>query len=408
MTAMFPLLLLPKRIVYVDDDGRMLDILRMTMPKQMSRQFIGSPAAAAQTIAQEAAYWRGIERLLARSHEEDTDGAGAAQLYVTSYFQDWRRFHLTSVLIVDYAMPGLNGVELLEKLEGCPSRRVMLTGVADTEIAVKAFNSGLIQKFIPKNTPNLHKEITRSSEQLHQSICEHLGHLLRSTLSEEQIDLLHQPEVVRGLNAKVEELDWIEYVAVGRPFGLLGMSREGPLQWLQVETTRGLADLAAALRELGYPEPDARAVENGTAVAAREIRQRLGVKDDRQLIPTDDVPYTAEVFCAVVDLPVKVLTARQYGVDDIRSPEELMRSLVRDVDLAARQASQAKSGNESQRTILEDAISYLIETSNLSQVHYKALIDVLGNSPLDAELKARLHANIGFSMIQGKRNGSVD
>lgn len=390
MTGSFPLVLLPKRVVYVDDDGRMLDILRMTMPKKTSREFIGSPDAALQTLSQEAQYWRAVERLLAR-------GGGSANLYASSYFTDWRRFHLTEVLIVDYAMPGLTGLELVRRLEAFPARRILLTGEADAEVAVQAFNAGLIQRFIPKSTPNLHKEITRSADEMHMSLCNHFGQLLHRDLSQEQIELLLEPSVIKGLTAKVEELEWMEYVVVGSPFGLLGMSQTGPLQWLQLDTSESLKDLSTALAESGYSGVDIQAAAMCTATPVREIRQQLGLPDDRELVPTDVISDVPELLGAVIDLPLEVVTARDYGVDDIRTPAELMRCLLRDVFVA--------SQREGDRSGLDEAIANLVSTATLSQIHSQALTASLPGARLPPEIAAQVEAQVSIGIIRGKING---
>lgn len=59
--------------------------------------------------------------------------------------------HRTDVIITDFRMPGMNGLQFLEqlKLEGIPTPTVMFTGVADKELAIKALNAGchsLIEK----------------------------------------------------------------------------------------------------------------------------------------------------------------------------------------------------------------------------------------------------------------------
>lgn len=120
----------------------------------------------------------------------------------------------------------------------------------------------------------------------------------------------------------------MEYVVVGRPFGLLGMAREGRLQWLQIQEAESMRDLSAALADFGYPEADARAAHNGTAAPVREIRQQLRVQDNRQLVATDVLSDEPLVYCAFIDLPVGAVTSKEYGVDDIRSPEELMQCLL--------------------------------------------------------------------------------
>jgi two-component system, NtrC family, sensor kinase len=56
------------------------------------------------------------------------------------------------VVVSDYRMPGMNGVEFLQEVfRKCPDTvRIVLSGYADTASIVSAINEGEIYKFIPK------------------------------------------------------------------------------------------------------------------------------------------------------------------------------------------------------------------------------------------------------------------
>jgi CheY-like chemotaxis protein len=64
-----------------------------------------------------------------------------------------KRFNQVSTIVVDYDMPALNGLELCEQINSSHIQKVLLTGAADEELAVQAFNRGLIQHFIRKQDP---------------------------------------------------------------------------------------------------------------------------------------------------------------------------------------------------------------------------------------------------------------
>lgn len=328
----FPLISIPKRVVYVDDKGSFLEVLRKTMPRHHAREFISSPLDAVERLSMEGMYWRDLERLLSVAETEGNERTGFATRLIESYFGNWSRFHLTSVLIVDYAMPGLSGLELIKKLSAWPGRRILLTGEADAQVAISAFNAGLIQKFIPKSTPNLYRALTSGYEEMHQTVCEHLGHLIRPTLTPEQRDILHRPAVVEGLRQKVEDLDWSEYVLIARPFGLLGMRHDGPLQWLQLETRESLGSLAEILTADGFAQLDIRQVQDGHFLANAELHQELALPGQPQLADAELIAEGPDLYAAVFDLAnLPVLSSKVYGIDDIMSPMEEMRSLVRDL-----------------------------------------------------------------------------
>lgn len=60
-----------------------------------------------------------------------------------------------AVVVSDYMMPGMNGIELLRhvKITSPDTIRMMLTGSADMSTAIKAVNEGSIYKFHPKPCP---------------------------------------------------------------------------------------------------------------------------------------------------------------------------------------------------------------------------------------------------------------
>lgn len=64
-----------------------------------------------------------------------------------------------SVLIVDYDMPEMKGIELCEKLKHLPCKKILLTGALAEKEVISAFNEGIIDCFIRKNSENLMGEI---------------------------------------------------------------------------------------------------------------------------------------------------------------------------------------------------------------------------------------------------------
>jgi len=74
------------------------------------------------------------------------------------------------LIISDQKMPGMNGIEFLERtVEKYPDViRIILTGYADLDDAIRAINSGCIYKFIQKpwNNEDLKVTVRRALEQL--------------------------------------------------------------------------------------------------------------------------------------------------------------------------------------------------------------------------------------------------
>ena len=73
------------------------------------------------------------------------------------------RFNDVSVIIVDYYMDEMNGIEVCETLSKHPAKKILLTGGADKEnIAIDAFNKGIIHRFINKTDPDFPSQIRQA------------------------------------------------------------------------------------------------------------------------------------------------------------------------------------------------------------------------------------------------------
>ena len=72
-----------------------------------------------------------------------------------------------SILVVDYDMPGIDGISFIKKLNNNNIYKILLTGTADEDIAVKAFNDGVIDSYIKKQEPDALKKLYDKIIDLH-------------------------------------------------------------------------------------------------------------------------------------------------------------------------------------------------------------------------------------------------
>lgn len=303
----------------------------MALPKNHARQFISSPFGAIERLNYEILHWKSLEGMLDGANSDGCESNGLLKWLVNFHFRTPYRFGLTSVLMIDYSMPSLNGIDLIKRLGLWPGRKILLTGEADARVAIAAFNEGLIQKFIPKDTNQLYRVLKSSCSDLHAQVCEHIGHLLRPQLTTEQKELLQDEQVSEAISFKIKELDWDEYFVIGRPFGLIGMAGNGPLQWLQLETKKTLIEIAELAAELGSSPADIDLIKKGGVIPSHEIRVALSLAVRPVLMPAECILKGPDLYCAVYDLPLPYLSSEDLGMDDIMNPFDEIKSLLRDV-----------------------------------------------------------------------------
>ncbi len=63
---------------------------------------------------------------------------------------DPSRFSTPTCVVADYQMPKMNGLEFFKQLQDPHIGKILLTGVADRNTAVEAFNAGIIDRFVMK------------------------------------------------------------------------------------------------------------------------------------------------------------------------------------------------------------------------------------------------------------------
>ena len=195
-----------------------------------------------------------------------------------------QRYALTQVCVVDYSMPGMDGLQVLSELVDWPGLRVLLTGQADEQIAVDAFNRGLIEQFIAKQTPDISRRLIETLGRLQATASGRHSQIWRSTLTQSQNALLRVPSIARDLTEFVADR-WVEYVVIGRPFGILGRDANGRVGWLQLEPVSGLGELAELAGAAGVSSQAVPEIQKGKKLAALELGQALGRTNAPELNP---------------------------------------------------------------------------------------------------------------------------
>jgi CheY-like chemotaxis protein len=151
----------PGGIVFLDDDPDYLEMLAEVMPSDWYIRLLLRPVECIQMLMQEAPQWDAD----AWRHQEIINRWRDGIPLIPEILKYWKedgtaRFGLTQVCVVDYAMPAMSGLQVLNELKGWVGSRVLLTGRVEEQLAVSAFNRGLIERFIPKQTPELRARLT--------------------------------------------------------------------------------------------------------------------------------------------------------------------------------------------------------------------------------------------------------
>ena len=274
----------PGGLVFLDDDADYIEMLAEVMPLDWYVRVFLRPVACIEQLLQECPLWEAD----AWTHQEIVNHWREGASLISQILAYWRndgttRFGLTKVCVVDYSMPAMSGLRVLSELEGWSGARVLLTGRADEQLAVSAFNRGLIEQFIPKQSPEIRLRLTDAVSTLFRTPSPRHQQIWRATLSREQHALLCNPAIAQSLEQLASVNGWVEHVVIGTPFGVLALDQKSAVSWLQLEPARNLQELAEMAQAQGYDAAAVQDIQTGKKLIDLELQLALGAKQQPEL-----------------------------------------------------------------------------------------------------------------------------
>ncbi|MGA2655677.1 MAG: response regulator [Gammaproteobacteria bacterium] len=145
----------PTQTILLDDNANFLESMKFSLGKNNVIKAFKDSDEAIKYVA-ETAVEPFTRRCLHRPEEQKINHR-IIDVEVDAIVKEMynpKRFMENTVIVIDYAMPSMHGLEVCQALRHLPIKKIMLTGEAEDKIAVQAFNQGLIQKFIRKGGPS--------------------------------------------------------------------------------------------------------------------------------------------------------------------------------------------------------------------------------------------------------------
>ncbi len=164
-----------------------------------------------------------------------------------------QRFMLPSVLVVDYSMPTMNGVEFCEALADLPCKKILLTGAADQKVALDAFNRGLIDRAIVKSDDDALDQLSSAIAALQEQYFSELSDALRALLELHSFSFIGDPAVAQLVQQVILQHGIVEHYLYPQPSGLLLFDAHGRARLLVIETANGMDAHHEVARDSGAP-----------------------------------------------------------------------------------------------------------------------------------------------------------
>jgi CheY-like chemotaxis protein len=288
-------------------------MLALVLPKHWHVRLFLRPQDCINHLQQEPPLWEADQWAQQQLVDQWRESSKPLVPQILKYWSEQStRFGIARVCVVDYSMPAMDGLEALGELVDWPGTRVLLTGQADEQVAVKAFNRGLIDQFVPKQTPDISRHLIDVVTRLLAAGNNRQSQIWRATLTPRQNALLRVPSVGVALTELVTKR-WVQYVVIGQPFGVLGMDADGQVGWLQLEPVEDLAEVSELAQTAGVGTHGADDIRHGRKLADIELRQSLGLAGTPELHPAFAVGRDELLLGAMFPIPPSHFPDREQG-----------------------------------------------------------------------------------------------
>ncbi|RKT13878.1 response regulator receiver domain-containing protein [Paraburkholderia sp. RAU2J] len=242
----------PTTVTFVDDSPTFLSNLCLQLDPQLAFRLFSSPGEALDFVNSRPRPGPLDEPIFAPFRDR-TDEDVAHQVIALSVntvrkqVHNAQRFLATSVVVVDYDMPGMNGLEFCRRMTDPTVRKIMLTGKADEHIAVQSFNEGIIHRFISKQDAAAVPALNRAVRDLQNAYFDDVCQSILDTLAVSEYAFLRDEALAARVAEISDSLGIVEHYLSYCPGGLLMLDSGGKSYLLIVhtdETLRGLREIA--------------------------------------------------------------------------------------------------------------------------------------------------------------------
>ena len=172
---------------------------------------------------------------------------------VRRVMSDANRFRRVSVLVVDYDMPAMTGLQVCRAIRHLPVRKLLLTGKAGLDIAISAFNEGVIDTFLTKHDPDIQVTLPRQVLRLQDEYFKATTEALGTAISRGDAPFLADAGVLDALASVMKGRRIVEHYVVDNPSGVVLIDHKGAAAVYVVMDSESLRSHWEVARENGAP-----------------------------------------------------------------------------------------------------------------------------------------------------------
>ena len=255
--TILPVCKFPTTIVLVDDDDSLLETLTNNLEEQCLIKAFSNPYEAQKYLndncSKDILKEKHINILSPSSLEEVVISVNYTNLSME--VNNLEKTHVVSTLIIDYDMPGINGLEICQSINDPNLIKILLSGNIRDKDVINAFNQGVIDGYIDKYNLNLTSCIMDVVETSEEHYFDKLSAFCAYAilLDKSRVSFLGTAQYIAFFKQLVKEHQIIEYYLIDSIGNYLLKSKNGGLLALYIGDEESFKAMLEVLPE-GVPD----------------------------------------------------------------------------------------------------------------------------------------------------------
>lgn len=276
----FPIFKYPSTILLVDDDILFTKSLEKYSDSKNKYKSFNDPQEALYFLKNYQSYLKNkIDFLRPCLEDEDFENIDRLPVDINlEAFEKIRNYSQKneeiSVIIVDYNMPSINGLDFLKQISHLSCKKILLTGEATHEEAVKSFNEGIIDKFIRKDSQDLLFVLNKTLAELTDKFFLEITANVHNHIEIQYKLPTSDPVYCEYLKNKFFEYSIEEYFLINKQGDFIGLQSNREAFYFIVHNDRTLLDFISLYEDSDYDKKFMEKIKN------REIVPFFGEKNE--------------------------------------------------------------------------------------------------------------------------------
>ena len=278
----------PTQTILVDDDPDFLDAVSLLLRSDSSYRLFQSAKQALTHINSCNQHVDIIRRCYSSYKTGPFDSDTLSHVDIHQIYKEVYnplRFSTPAVVVVDYSMPEMNGLDFCSALTNPYVKKILLTGQADTDVAVQAFNEGVIDQYISKKDQNLATKLNRSIASLQHYYFNRTFKLITDpVIANKQCGFVSDPGFITHFREVISAQNVAEYYLVDEPYsGFFMLDEKGNPSLLLVLEEARLSQHLQHCRSAGAPAELLDQLAAGELLPLFNVASEEGVLNEEML-----------------------------------------------------------------------------------------------------------------------------